>query len=138
MNRFKRLYYKLTAYVPRRLPHTSPEYDRFLAVLKEAYDVPDEPAAWATVGGQIKSTKAHWLHKPWGFIANAAKRLYINAVANNLQIMAQAQLTAKLEDAVAREVERSKAEENEQARTAALALEAAKDVPPPGESLQGA
>lgn len=124
MNGFRRVYYRLTAYVPRRLPHTNAEYERFLAVLKDAYGVPDEPTAWATVGGQIKSTEARRLRKPWGHIANAAKRLQINATAHNLQIMAQAQLDAKLKEAVEREVDQLKAQ-------------ADKEVPPPDESVQG-
>lgn len=124
MNGLVRAYYILTAYLPRRLPETNAQYERFLDVLKHAYDVRDEPMAWATVGGQIKSTEARRIRKPWGHIANAAKRLHINAVAHNLQIMAQNQLDAKLKEAAEREVER-------------LKLEAEQGEPAPVEPSQG-
>ncbi len=96
---FGKLYYWLTAYVPRRLPTTEAQYDRFKNVLVDCYGVPNEPQVWALVSGQIASTPAHKLRKSWGHIANAAKRLGINGLAQRHGAIARAVLTEKVEAA---------------------------------------
>lgn len=77
-----KLFYLLTAYLPRRLPTTPEQYERFKNVLIGCYGVPDTDISWITVAGQITSTPATQIRKSWGSIANAAKRVRINTLAN--------------------------------------------------------
>ncbi len=101
--RLGRLWYHLTAYVPRLLPATQDEYERVKAVLVHAYDVPDEPQIWVLVAGQIVSHDPYKRRKAWGHIANAAKKLRVMNLAMGHKHAALEELNAKLKDAIERE-----------------------------------
>ena len=92
----KRLYYRLTAYWPRPLPTSPREFKHLLHVLHHYYDVPREPQALAVIAGVICSTQPTQVTKAWGHIANAAKRLKINKLANDLKLEAIAALESRL------------------------------------------
>lgn len=81
MNFFTKAYYKATGFVPRTFPQTPESYKKFKAILKDAYGVPDEPRAWMTVAGHVCSTPAAQMKRPWAEIANAAKRMNVNEIA---------------------------------------------------------
>lgn len=111
MGLIKRLYYHLTAYVPRRLPATPEEFEHFKAVLIHCFGLSDEPVTWVTVSGQITSTPGDRLRKPWGTIANNVRRLRINNLAMGHKHAALEQLNQQLQVAVKAESERIQAEE---------------------------
>lgn len=107
MEFFKRAYYLATAHLPRRLPSTMEDYMRIKHVFLEYYKVPDSPISWATVAGQVSSTPAHKIRKPWAHMANAAKRMSINNLSQQIRARAHDELqvlmdqaTQKLQDEV--------------------------------------
>lgn len=120
MNPIRKLYYHLTAYFPRRLPATPEAYLSFKSILIEAYHTPDEPQIWTLVAGHICSTDPARLRKPWGHIANAAKRLAINNLAMGHKHAALQELNQKLAGAIERECERMKQEEAHDQKTAEI------------------
>ena len=116
MNKFKKLYYQLTAYVPRKLPQTEDQFLDFINIMRKAYDLKDEPQTYVVISGQIQSTEGHRLRKPWGNIANNVKRVKINALAQCYKVAANEQMKYDLDQKVKeatdaiREDERNKAE----------------------------
>src|ERR1700676_1799373 len=93
---FLALWYWLTALYPRRMPTTEAAYDRFKLILVQYFGVPNEPQVWVTVAGQITSAHAQSRRLAWGKIANAAKRLTINKIAQISTNAARKELDAKL------------------------------------------
>lgn len=110
MNFITKLYYTLTAYVPRKLPTNQSEYEHFQNVLVVVYGVPDEPQVWTLVPGFICSTPATSIRASWGGIANAAKRLRINNMAQGYRKAALEALNAKLLAAIEKQNELMKSE----------------------------
>lgn len=96
-------WYRLTAYVPRRLPTSHQELDNFRTIAQEYYGLECTSDQWITVCGQITSTPASSLRKSYGSIINAAKRLNINRVAHEQKLVAADRLKAKLEELVEKE-----------------------------------
>jgi len=96
MNFLLKTYFKLTAYLPRKLPTTPEEYARFKHMLLKYYDVADEPKTWATVAGQVTSTPHYSIRKSFGVIANTVKRLEINALAQQDRVLAFEAINARL------------------------------------------
>lgn len=120
MNPISRAYYQLTAYIPRKLPGNEAEYLKMKHVMVDAYAVTDEAQSWATIAGHITSTPTNQLRRPWGWLANTAKRLHVNALAQSHRQKAVEENNAKLEklfkveaDRIAAE-EKAKGEANEQ------------------------
>lgn len=111
MNKFKRAWFIATAYFPRRLPKNEFEFLRFKDVLVEAYGVKDEPVSWHCVAGNIGSTPAVRLRRPWGELANTAKRLGINQLAQSYRAKAQKDLEERLKVLQEAEIERLKKED---------------------------
>lgn len=105
-------YYVLTAYVPRKLPRTEEEFMFLRSILIGCYDVKDEAPTWMTVAGQITSTPGHKLRKPWGHIANSAKRLGVNKLAQSYRMAFEDALKKSLEDQTKVEVKRLEDEES--------------------------
>lgn len=110
-----KLYYRLTAYVPRKIPSTPDEYQTLVHVLINAYGVPDDPKSWATVAGHLTSVPATKLRYPWGSLANAAKRLQTNALAQHQRMAATAvlreQQEAQIKAAIQAETDRVQKEQ---------------------------
>lgn len=77
---FITLYYKFTAYVPRRLPTDEAQWDSLRHVLRTYYGVPNTLEVWITVAGQITGTPTSRIRRSYGFLANTGKRLGINKV----------------------------------------------------------
>lgn len=95
---FQIVWYNLTAYIPRLLPRNNEEYDFFLKVCFEAYGVPDSPQARATLAAQVGGVPGYRLRKAWGHLANQAKRLTVNKIAQEYKIRALSELQKQLED----------------------------------------
>jgi hypothetical protein len=91
-----KLWYHLTAYVPRKLPTTEAEFLAFRDILLKYYDIKDEPQSYAVLAGQIQGTPGHKIRKPIGHIANHIKRVKINALAQCYRIAANQQLEHNL------------------------------------------
>jgi len=122
-----KLYYLLTAYIPRKLPTTPLEYAQLKDILVDYYGVPNDAAAWITVAGQITSTQANKLRKSYGAIANAAKRLEINKLASEQKAVEMARFQDKLEKELKAYVEAEKA--NEEAESGGEVLEVVQVIP---------
>lgn len=105
---FGRLFYHLTAYLPRRLPATELQLEHFKRVMTQFYGLPDEPQVWVLVSGQITSTPSHRLRKAWGHIANSAKRININKLSQEWASDSRAILKAMVQQSVAQQVDFTK------------------------------
>src|SRR5690349_1330197 len=94
----QKAWYVLTCYIPRRLPENQLQYDYFYKVCLEAYEVIDSPQARATIASQVGAVPGYRLRKAWGHIANQAKRLTINKIAQENKQAAIIQLQKELEE----------------------------------------
>lgn len=83
---FFKVYYHLTAYVPRKLPRDYDQFMKLKSIMVKYYGLEDRPDVWFTVSGQISSTDAHKSRKPYGYMVNAAKRLETNRVAREAKL----------------------------------------------------
>ncbi len=99
MNKLVKLYYQLTAYVPRSLPKNAEEFEKFRNVIINAYGVADDSKSWATICGHIASVPSYTLRKSYGKLANSAKRLIVNEIAHTFKAQAMNALKKQLEDA---------------------------------------
>lgn len=95
----KGLYYKLTAYMPRRMPQTSDEYMKFKEIMMKYYGVEDNPAAMATVASHLGSIPAWSMKVQYGVLANTAKRLVVNKLAHEHKMFEIAKHEDKLKQA---------------------------------------
>ena len=109
----KKLYYKLTYFLPRPIPKTEYDYEKFKDILIQYFGVKNDPKSWMTVAGQITSTPSEKMYKSWGKIANCAKRLDINKLAHDHKTQAIKDLNELLKKAFEAEQERLKKEEDE-------------------------
>lgn len=96
----KKLYYLLTAHMPRKLPTNLESYQNLMGVLVAYYDVPNEPKAMATIASYICSVPAKKLRASYASLVNPAKRLEINHLANEQKNIALVKLKDKLEKAM--------------------------------------
>lgn len=83
---FKKLYYVLTFYMPRRLPKNLEELMKMKEIFITYYGLEDRPDIWFTVCGQISATPATHLRKPYSDMVKAAKRLAVNRLARDAKI----------------------------------------------------
>ncbi len=79
-------YYYLTAYVPRRIPRTLEEFMELKRILITYYGLEDRPDVWFTVCGQMTSTKATSIRKPYSDYVHSALRLETNRLARDAKI----------------------------------------------------
>lgn len=93
-----RLWYQLTARVPRLLPSTWSEWADLKYVLIFYFDVPDEAQTWATVAGHVGSVPTKTLRCSYRYLANVALRLSVNKVAQDVRVEAVSELKKKLEE----------------------------------------
>lgn len=112
MKKLTRAWYVATAYIPRRLPRTESEFLFFKDVLIEAFDVKDEPVSWHCIAGAIGAVPAHKTTRSWGAIANVAKRLTVNKLAQSYRAKAQRDLEEQLAKLQEKEMERLKDEDS--------------------------
>lgn len=101
----KKIYYHLTAYVPRKLPATEAEFLAFKDIMLKYYGLKDEPDTYAMMTGQIQSTPGHKIRKSYGHIANSVKRLGINGLAKCYRVAAQQEAEARAMKALEAQVE---------------------------------
>lgn len=100
---YARAYYFLTAYLPRRLPIDTQDWVRLKAILAEFYGVTDQPEFWATVAGHVASTPSYMSRRSYAFLSTVAKRLTVNAAAQQVRVQAGRELEARLAEAVKKE-----------------------------------
>lgn len=74
----KKLYYKLTAHVPRHLPETSEDIKKIKEVFTQVFGLEDSPQVWYTVFANMASVKATSTRVSYASLVNIAKRLEIN------------------------------------------------------------
>jgi hypothetical protein len=79
-------YYHVTAYIPRRLPRSLEDFMALKEILMKGYGLEDRPDVWFTVCGQMTSTSATSIRKPYAHYVNAAKRLETNRLARDGKI----------------------------------------------------
>lgn len=92
MNKIQKAYYILTAYVPRKLPTTEEGFNHLKKVVVEAYGVRDDVREMTVLVGQITSTHPNKIRRSYGHMANACKRLTMNALARCYQIACEDKL----------------------------------------------
>ncbi len=107
MSSLYKLYYYLTAHYPRRMPETESEYLRLKEVLLQYFGVEDTSYVWVTVAGLVQNTKPTSIRKSYGSIANGAKRLKVNAIAQDQKVLAGKALEAKLKELAEKMVKES-------------------------------
>lgn len=132
----RKAFYQLTAYVPRRLPRTENEYQKLKNVLTGYYGVQNNPKVWITVASHITGTHAEKLRKPWGKIANCAKRLDINYLAQTHKLNAAEDMDRDLKAKMEEQVKRFKEEQDEYEQKSQVEQEA-HDLAKQTESPQG-
>lgn len=99
MNIAAKLYYKTTAHLPRKLPESQAELVRLKFILSGAFSLEDKEQTWAAVLGQITSTPAHKMRKSYATLANAARRMTVNAIAQEEKMRMVNSLQARLQKA---------------------------------------
>lgn len=127
----KKLWYLLTGWFPRRMPQSEADFLVMRSVLIEIFGVKDEPATWATISGQIGSSAPTTIRKPYNDLANAAKRLRINAIAQSFKMKAVKELEQQLAERALKEAESIKAEEDAKAAAAAEPFYVPESTNPP-------
>lgn len=90
MSFLSRIFYMLTAYLPRNLPDSPEKYSRFKAIMVHAYGVEDTAQAWTIIAGQMTAHNPQKKRAAWGSIANAAKHMKIVQISRLAQAQAQA------------------------------------------------
>lgn len=84
------------------LPRSPDEFDQLKYILTEAYGVNDEPKSWVTVASHVSSHRSFSLRLGYGYLANSAKRLDMNEVAQAVKTEQFQIFKEKLEAAVER------------------------------------
>lgn len=135
MNFLLTIYHRLTAYLPRPLPRNDIQYAKLKETLTLYYGLEDKPEIWAVIASQVQAQPCIGLRKAYGKMANEAKRLKINALAEEQKRLAYREIEAKLE-AKAKEVAEELARQ-EQAKDGTDMQEGSPDLqqPVPGLSL---
>lgn len=118
MSPITRLYYRLTAHLPRKLPRTQAEFQKLRDIMVSAYSCNDQPSTTMVLAGQVTSTEAHRIRKSYAHIANCIKRLEINAVAQEFRQIAIKENNDRLEAAAKKIADAMKAEEESSDKTA--------------------
>lgn len=106
-----KIWFKLTASFPRRLPTTPAQYDQLKNILLHVFRVPDHASTWLTVAGQIASTPGTKMRKPLSQIVNAVQRLKVNQIAAAHRSEANKVFEKDLEDAFERAKAQAEAEQ---------------------------
>lgn len=78
-----KIWFKLTAWFPRKLPDTIEKLDRMLEVLKKYFGLEAGPDVWITVLSQIGATPPTQSRRSLSSIATVARRLKVNKLAND-------------------------------------------------------
>lgn len=91
-------YYRLTKYIPRKLPITDDEFKELKAIFVSVYGLEDHPKVWYTVASQLVAGPPTSLYRSYGNIVNAAKKLNIAALAQLQRELAGEELQAKLRE----------------------------------------
>lgn len=97
MNRFIKIYYQLTKYVPRALPRTEEEFKEFKHILTHAYGLEDHPKYLYTLASQLVAGGPTSLFRSYGKMINAVKKLDVAALSALQRDVASEELRARLE-----------------------------------------
>lgn len=93
-----KLYYLLTAYVPRTLPKTQEDFEKMREIMVQHYGLEDDPKITYTLASQLMSGEPHSLRRSYGSMANAAKKLNIAKMVQDLKSLAIKEEQAKLKE----------------------------------------
>lgn len=126
-----KVFIRLTAKLPRRMPITMDEFESLKLDLIQGFGLKDEPNVWITVAGQIISQRATQVKITYRDLVNVARRLDINKIAHDQRALALEKLQAKLKEAIANLPK----EENAEVREGASNFQG--DVPSVQESQGG-
>ncbi len=94
----KNLYYKLTKYIPRKVPKTKEEFDEMKKIFTAYYGLEDHPKYWYTVATQLVAGDPTSLRRSYGKMVNAAHKLNIAALAQELKGLASEEFKVRLEE----------------------------------------
>lgn len=87
MRSLHKLYYKLTANVPRKLPETEGDIKKIKEIFTQAFGLEDSPQVWYTVFANMASIKSTSVRVPYASLVNIAKRLTINKILQDQKII---------------------------------------------------
>ena len=99
-----KLYYQLTAHIPRPLPKDLDQYRKMQEIFLKYYDLEDKLEIWAVVANQVQAGPPHRLWKDYASIVNSAKKLGIQKIVQEekerVYRLLEAKLKTKLEEVV--------------------------------------
>lgn len=93
----QKLYYLLTAYIPRQLPQTQEQFEEVRAIMIKYYGLEDDPKITYTLAAQLMAGKPTSLRRSYGAMANATKKLGIAKMVQDLKSLAVNQEKINLE-----------------------------------------
>lgn len=95
-----KLYYKLTAHIPRPLPTTEEEFYTTLDLLVQYFGIDGDHQDVVSFASQIQATSFPRLRKSYAFMASAIKRVKINGTAQREKLIASNEIQSKLMQSV--------------------------------------
>ncbi len=91
-----KLFYLLTAYLPRPLPKTKEEFEHMRQLMIKYYGLEDDPKVTYTLVSQLMTGAPFSLRRSYGMMANSAKKLRIAKLVHDLKEIAIEEETARL------------------------------------------
>lgn len=82
-----KLYYKLTASIPRHLPKTKEDVEKVKEIFTLAYNLKDSPQVWYTIFANMAAMKADETKISYKRLTNIAKRLDINKLLQDQKLV---------------------------------------------------
>lgn len=87
MSELVKYYYRLTAWVPRKMPETKEQLEHLRKVFVEAFGLEDSHQVFYTVFANIASVKGTSIRIRYGQLVNIAKRLEINKLLQDQKVL---------------------------------------------------
>lgn len=109
MSTFVKVYYYLTAYIPRPLPRTEIEIVQLKEVFIKYFGLEDNPQVWYTVFSNMASVKATKTRVFYGSLVNIARRLTINKFLQDQKQLEMEKHMATLEEKLKDKLDEAKA-----------------------------
>lgn len=101
-----KLYYRLTLWIPRPLPHTDAEINEMQYIMQEYLGLEKGLDIWYTVLSQITSGHPTSLYKSYGSMINAGKKLKIAGLVQDHKTIAHKTHMDMLKDKLEKAIEK--------------------------------
>src|SRR5258708_3271739 len=103
-----KLYYRLTAWIPRPLPTSQEDIPRLKHIFIQAFGLEDSPQVWYTIFANMASVKSTSSRVSYGSLATIARRLEINKVLQDQKALEHGVHLAKLQAEAEKALEEAK------------------------------